>query len=181
MAWKLKAGGHGGPPGGFAPSQNYDLVLRTIEQTDRIFHLSESTTVGMTNPYRHILRTPNEYSERNRRGTRATDEALHPARRARQTLEYFRDVAGEIQIHHCPGPFNFSAINNFGVAKSAGEFLLFLNNGTQVVRRDWIRAMTEQLNALKWARLARSYSSAMGEFIAASCSASGVRSGMPSG
>lgn len=61
-----------------------------------------------------------------------------------ETLEYFRYIAGEVRIHRCPGPFNYSVINNFGVARSAGEFLLFLNNDTEVIRRDWMRAMVEQ-------------------------------------
>ncbi len=61
-----------------------------------------------------------------------------------ETLEYFKEIAGKVQIHRCPGPFNFSAINNFGASKARGEFLLFLNNDTQVIRRDWMRAMIEQ-------------------------------------
>jgi GT2 family glycosyltransferase len=60
-----------------------------------------------------------------------------------ETLEYFKHIAGEVQIHRCSGPFNYSAMNNLGVARSSGDFVLFLNNDTQVIRRDWMRAMIE--------------------------------------
>ena len=40
--------------------------------------------------------------------------------------------------------FNFSAINNLGQKKASGEYLLFLNNDTEVIRADWMRAMIEQ-------------------------------------
>jgi len=41
-------------------------------------------------------------------------------------------------------PFNFSSITNFGVAGSSGEFVLLLNNDTEVISNDWIEAMVEQ-------------------------------------
>jgi GT2 family glycosyltransferase len=41
-------------------------------------------------------------------------------------------------------PFNFSRINNYAVSKTSGEYLLFLNNDTEVVSADWLEAMVEQ-------------------------------------
>jgi GT2 family glycosyltransferase len=41
-------------------------------------------------------------------------------------------------------PFNFAAINNFGVAQTSGRYLLFLNNDTEVLTADWLEAMVEQ-------------------------------------
>lgn len=41
-------------------------------------------------------------------------------------------------------PFNFSGINNFAAARATGEYLLFLNNDTEVITDDWIEAMIEQ-------------------------------------
>jgi O-antigen biosynthesis protein len=42
-------------------------------------------------------------------------------------------------------PFNYSAINNFAVEQgSSGDFLLFLNNDTEVITADWMSAMVEQ-------------------------------------
>ncbi len=48
-----------------------------------------------------------------------------------------------IKIFHYNHPFNYSAINNFGVRNSNGEVLLFLNNDTEVITDDWIEAMLE--------------------------------------
>lgn len=41
-------------------------------------------------------------------------------------------------------PFNFSRINNYAVSQSTGDYLLFLNNDTEIVTPDWIEAMVEQ-------------------------------------
>ena len=41
-------------------------------------------------------------------------------------------------------PFNFSKLNNYAVEKAAGDYLLFLNNDTEVKSPDWIEAMVEQ-------------------------------------
>ncbi len=41
-------------------------------------------------------------------------------------------------------PFNFSRINNYAVKQAKGEYLLFLNNDTEVVTHDWLEAMVEQ-------------------------------------
>ncbi|MBF2014659.1 MAG: glycosyltransferase [Rivularia sp. T60_A2020_040] len=41
-------------------------------------------------------------------------------------------------------PFNYSKINNYGVEKAQGDYLLFLNNDTEVLTSDWIDAMVEQ-------------------------------------
>lgn len=41
-------------------------------------------------------------------------------------------------------PFNYSQINNYGVSKAKGDYLLFLNNDTEVITEDWLEAMVEQ-------------------------------------
>lgn len=41
-------------------------------------------------------------------------------------------------------PFNYSKLNNYGVSKASGKYLLFLNNDTEVIEPDWIEAMVEQ-------------------------------------
>ncbi|MDC0834410.1 glycosyltransferase [Geitlerinema sp. CS-897] len=41
-------------------------------------------------------------------------------------------------------PFNYSQLNNFAASKAQGDYLLFLNNDTEVVTEDWIEAMVEQ-------------------------------------
>lgn len=41
-------------------------------------------------------------------------------------------------------PFNYSEINNVAAAHSSGEYLLFLNNDTEITHADWMTAMVEQ-------------------------------------
>jgi len=41
-------------------------------------------------------------------------------------------------------PFNFSKLNNYAVSKTQSEFLVFLNNDTEITTPDWLEAMTEQ-------------------------------------
>jgi glycosyltransferase involved in cell wall biosynthesis len=48
------------------------------------------------------------------------------------------------QYHRLDIPFNCSKLNNYGVSKAAGKYLLFLNNDTEVITPDWIEAMVEQ-------------------------------------
>lgn len=40
-------------------------------------------------------------------------------------------------------PFNYSSINNFGARHARGEHLLLLNNDTEVIAAEWMRALLE--------------------------------------
>lgn len=40
-------------------------------------------------------------------------------------------------------PFNYSALNNFGVEHTEGEYLLFLNDDIEVINREWLTSMVE--------------------------------------
>jgi GT2 family glycosyltransferase len=46
-----------------------------------------------------------------------------------------------IQIVPFPGGFNFSRANNLGAKQSRGEYLILLNNDTEVVTPDWIEIL----------------------------------------
>jgi GT2 family glycosyltransferase len=45
------------------------------------------------------------------------------------------------RVLHRPGAFNFARLCNQGAAKTQGDFLLFLNNDTQVLTSDWLEQM----------------------------------------
>ena len=44
----------------------------------------------------------------------------------------------EINVIDYHGKYNFAAINNFGVSKSDANYLIFLNNDTQIITDGWI-------------------------------------------
>src|SRR5207245_91722 len=60
-----------------------------------------------------------------------------------EALKGLNAIASRWRVYPYPGPFNFSAINNFGAAQARGEYFVFLNNDTQVVERDWLTALLE--------------------------------------
>ena len=41
-------------------------------------------------------------------------------------------------------PFNYPKLNNFGVENASGDYILLLNNDTEIVTPDWLEAMVEQ-------------------------------------
>ncbi len=193
----------------FDGAQDYDMVLRLTERTDRIVHvpdvlyhwrlLPESTAAGVAaKPHAHAagLRALQEHLERTGRTGRAE---VGPA----AGLNFVRfDVIGQPLVSiivpslcapGAGGPsmlercitsivrgsryrrfeilildrrqmppdmekrlaqlgvqrvvyddeFNWSRVNNLGVAQSAGEHLLFLNDDTEILTPDWLEAMLE--------------------------------------
>ncbi|MGH9102585.1 MAG: glycosyltransferase family 2 protein, partial [Acidimicrobiales bacterium] len=49
-----------------------------------------------------------------------------------------------VRLVNHPGAFNWSAVNNHGVAEAAGHYLLFANNDLEARSPGWLRAMVEQ-------------------------------------
>ena len=50
-------------------------------------------------------------------------------------------AAKKIRLLRYDHPFNYSAINNFGVAHAAGELICLLNNDIEVISPDWLKEM----------------------------------------
>ena len=46
-----------------------------------------------------------------------------------------------VRVLRYPGEFNYSAVNNFGASRAAGDYLLLLNNDTEVIAPDWMERM----------------------------------------
>ena len=67
----------------------------------------------------------------------ADNGSLEPP--TRELLDRVR--ARGVGVLPCPGPFNFSAINNRAAAQAAGELLLFLNNDITMPDPGWLKAM----------------------------------------
>lgn len=71
----------------------------------------------------------------------ADNDSCEPA-----TFRLFERLASDprVRILPCPGPFNYSAINNKAIAESRGEILLLLNNDVLIRHASWLSAMVAQ-------------------------------------
>jgi GT2 family glycosyltransferase len=196
----------GGFRAGYEGSQDYDVLLRFTERTNRIVHIPkilyhwrklrgsvaasphpksyahdagqralqealrrrgcdgavEWTDLGRyrvryklqgtplvsilipTRDARHLLQQCIESIEQQTRYKRYEVIVLDNESQDPSTLKYLEILALKHRVHQIPGAFNFSAINNVGVTQATGDFLLFLNNDTQVLEPDWLTAMLEQ-------------------------------------
>lgn len=63
----------------------------------------------------------------------------------RETMEYLASLSENPQIRTIDynDAFNFSAINNFAADLTKSDYLLFLNNDTEVINPGWLEAMLE--------------------------------------
>ena len=59
------------------------------------------------------------------------------------TYDCYRELKADprIRVVEWDGPFNFSAINNFGFRAAKGDHILLLNNDTEVISPDWLQEM----------------------------------------
>ena len=59
------------------------------------------------------------------------------------TFQYYEELKQNpsVQIITYNHPFNFSALNNEGAKHTKGEYLLLLNNDTEVLSSDWLQEM----------------------------------------
>ena len=63
-----------------------------------------------------------------------------------KTKKYLDEIRGRefVKIIDYKKPFSFSAINNLVVKYASGEFVLFLNNDTEVLTKKWLEKMAKQ-------------------------------------
>lgn len=61
----------------------------------------------------------------------------------KETFEYYEELQGNdrITIVTYEGEFNYSAVNNLGVRNAKGEYILLLNNDTQVITVNWMEEL----------------------------------------
>ncbi|MBE1274789.1 glycosyltransferase [Enterovibrio baiacu] len=60
-----------------------------------------------------------------------------------ESLEYFEEVSKheKVTLLRYPMPFNYSAINNYAVARSTGEIVGLVNNDVEVINKEWLSEM----------------------------------------
>ena len=61
-----------------------------------------------------------------------------------KTFAYYKKLEEKnpkVKVVYWEGPFNYSEINNFGASYAKGEYLLLLNNDTEVINSDWMEEL----------------------------------------
>lgn len=62
----------------------------------------------------------------------------------KKTFAYYEKIQKEfdnIKVVIWDGPFNYSAINNFGIKYATGDFYVLMNNDIEVITPDWMEQM----------------------------------------
>lgn len=65
-----------------------------------------------------------------------------------ETLTWFTDIQQQdsrVKVLRYDHPFNFSAINNFGVRHAAGDIIGLINNDVEVINPDWLAEMVSNV------------------------------------
>jgi glycosyltransferase involved in cell wall biosynthesis len=60
------------------------------------------------------------------------------------TFAYFAELSEKhpkVRVVEYPQPFNYSAVNNFGVRQARGEVIVLLNNDTEIITPNWLEIM----------------------------------------
>lgn len=60
-----------------------------------------------------------------------------------EIFSYYKEIDGRNGVHvvYWDREFNYSAINNFGVGKASGEYLVFLNNDVEIISENWLEEL----------------------------------------
>ena len=96
------------------------IIIPTKDAPDLLARCLKSISERTSYPTLEILLLDNE----------STDE---------EALRLMRE--SPVRRIHSPNPFNFSRANNLGSAAARGEFLVFLNNDTEILARDWLEQL----------------------------------------
>ena len=56
---------------------------------------------------------------------------------------YYQELSGneKVKVVRFDGAFNYSAVNNLGVSQATGEYIVLLNNDTEVITVNWIEEL----------------------------------------
>lgn len=57
---------------------------------------------------------------------------------------YKKSLGDKFVYVECKFPFNYSKLMNIGVKAAKGEYIVLLNNDTEIITPDWLQAMMEQ-------------------------------------
>ncbi len=118
--WKIKYS--------LKPMPLVSIIIPTKDQADLINQCLKSIAKNTTYPRYEIIIVD----------TGSTDKKI---------WELYESYKHEnVSVEKWQKPFNFSAVCNFGVTKAKGEYLLFLNNDTEVITSSWIEDLLGSAN-----------------------------------
>ena len=63
---------------------------------------------------------------------------------SKRTFDYYKmltELHSKVKVIRWEQGFNYSAINNFAVNHSSGEYILLLNNDVEIISEDWLQRM----------------------------------------
>jgi O-antigen biosynthesis protein len=106
------------------PQPLVSILIATRDHRDILAACIQSIQAKTTYPHWELLVIDNQSSD--------------PA-----TLAYLREITRDprIRVHAYDKPFNYSALQNFGVRQSRGEILAFLNNDVEIIAPEWLEEM----------------------------------------
>lgn len=60
-----------------------------------------------------------------------------------ETFDYYKSLESydKVKLLVWDGPFSYPGINNFAVSKSSGDYIVFLNNDTEIITDNWLEEM----------------------------------------
>ncbi len=103
------------------------IIIPTKDNFELISQCVDSILANTSYPYFEVVLVD----------TGSTDKRVY------QYYEKIMKDNSQIKLVEWKGAFNFSGACNLGAKKSAGEYLLFLNNDTEVKSSDWIQGLLE--------------------------------------
>ncbi|MCP1662280.1 glycosyltransferase involved in cell wall biosynthesis [Methanocalculus sp. AMF5] len=62
-----------------------------------------------------------------------------------ETQDYYNSIKNDskVKVINFEEKFNFSAINNYAISMARGEYIVLLNNDTEIINGEWLTAMLE--------------------------------------
>jgi len=64
-----------------------------------------------------------------------------------ETKSYLAEIAGDprVRVIPCPGPFNYSKLNNLAADQATGSVIGLMNNDLKIIHPDWLRIMVSHV------------------------------------
>lgn len=107
-----------------AESKKITIIIPTRDRLELLKRCVESITARTDYPDYEIVIVDNDSQEA-------------------ATTQYYESLPHRIVGY--PGPFNYSAINNYAVGQTTAPWILFLNNDVEVINADWLTSMAEHI------------------------------------